>query len=658
MNENEIANEQELVTEDSNREAVLGVTSADPKSVDDKEVQNVQETEQELVASVPTEEVAAEEDTPAAETNEEEAPETNVEDTEVSEEDATDEDASEEADSTQGTSDFNFSDYIDNIPQIKRGATVKGVIVRYDDENVFVDVKDKSEGKISRREFDNDPEFDLDQAIAEKKPIEVYVKNIKNSDQGKEILLSKARVDFTKYKEQVEKAFQDKEPIEVKVVRVVKDGIIAAYGGVEIYIHRTQLDFQVVENLEDYLNQDITILVTQFDADRRRLRVSGSRRTLLNQDRKKRAEELWESIAVGDIYEGVVRNITNFGAFVDIGGVDGLVHISELSWDRIKHPSEVIAVNDVIQVYVKDFDQEKKRISLGYKKIEDDPYHNIEERYPVGTIVTGKVVRMFNFGAFVEIEEGIDALCHISQISNRRLEKPGDVLKEGQEVDARILDVSNDERKISISIKDVQPIDELIGEAAEREDKKQEKQDKKKKDRAPSSYQDANQSESRTPSDMELAFAAARAAQEQADDSVDSEEENVEASDEANEEVVDSAVETGDTAVEADTETSEEELDEVESAMATEVETFEEETSEKLEASPSEDGMDEVVSAMATEVETFAEETSEKLEAEIKTDEDASTEVEEGVEESVEDVKTEVETVVEEAAEEAEDGKE
>ena len=154
-----------------------------------------------------------------------------------------------------------------------------------------------------------------------------------------------------------------------------------------------------------------------------------------------------------------MRNLTDFGAFVDIGGVDGLVHISELSWNRIKHPSEVISVGDKLNVFVKEFDRERKRISLGYRRAENDPYHNIEERFPLGSIVRGIVVRMFPFGAFVEIAPGVDALCHISQISNYRLNRPEDVLQEGMEVDARVLEVSNEARKISISIKEVEAID-------------------------------------------------------------------------------------------------------------------------------------------------------------------------------------------------------
>ena len=354
--------------------------------------------------------------------------------------------------------DVSFSDFIDNIPHLKRGATVRGTIIRYDNDTVYVDVHDKSEGRIPRHEFEGDPDFSLDQAIADHTEIDVYVRNIRNSDLGKEIILSKARVDFGKYKALIEEAYAQKTPITVKVVNVVKDGVIATYGGVDIYIHRTQLEMGMVSDLEPYKGRSLDILVTQYDPDKKRLRVSGSRRALLANERKGKADELWQTIEINKEYDGVVRSLTDFGAFVDIGGVDGLVHVSELSWNRIRHPSEVVNVGDQIHVFVKDFDPEKKRISLGYKRAADDPYHDVESRFPVGSIVHGTVVRMFPFGAFVEIAPGVDALCHISQIANVRLTKPNDVLTEGMEVDARVLEVSNEARRVSISIKEVEPI--------------------------------------------------------------------------------------------------------------------------------------------------------------------------------------------------------
>ena len=372
----------------------------------------------------------------------------------------------------QEQGDVSFTDFIDNIPQIRRGATVKGVIVRYDNDYVYVDVRDKSEGKIPRHEFDADPDFDLDQAVANHTEIDVYVRNIRNTEMSKEIVLSKARVDFGKYKALIEEAFENKTPIQVKVINVVKDGVIATYGGVDIYIHRTQLEMNMVNDLDPYRGQTLDILVTQYDPDKKRLRVSGSRRALLATARKEKADEVWDSIEAGKEYDGVVRSLTTFGAFVDIGGVDGLVHVSELSWNRIHHPSEVVSVGDPIHVYVKDFDREKKRISLGYKRVTDDPYHDVEAQFPVGTIVHGRIARMFQFGAFIELAPGVDALCHISQISDVRLNRPEEVLREGMEVDARVLEVSNEKRRISISIKDVEPInpmheDEMVHEDVE-----------------------------------------------------------------------------------------------------------------------------------------------------------------------------------------------
>jgi small subunit ribosomal protein S1 len=360
-----------------------------------------------------------------------------------------------------------FSEYIDSISQLHRGSTVIGAVIRYDNEYVYIDVRDKSEGKIPLHEFKDDSDFDLDDAVNNHKEIDVFVRSIRNTDMGKEILLSKARVDFSKNKDFVEKAYLDKEPVNVTITKSVKDGVIGSVGNIDIYIHKTQLEHSVVEDLDRYIGTDIEILITQFDTDKRRLRVSGSRRTLLNQERKEKSEQLWVDIEIGKEYTGIVRSLTDFGAFVDIGGIDGLIHVSELSWNRIRHPSEIVRIGDEVNVYIKDFDQEKHRISLGYKKMEDDPYIHIDDKYPVGSVITGKVVRMFPFGAFIELEPGIDALCHISQISNYRLVKPSEVLDEGMEVTVKVLEVNSESRRISVSIKEVEPIDPINQEPEE-----------------------------------------------------------------------------------------------------------------------------------------------------------------------------------------------
>ena len=360
--------------------------------------------------------------------------------------------------------DTEFADAVDSIQQVRRGAVVKGNITSADDDYVYVDVHDKSEGRISRKEFDSDPDFDLDKAIAEHTEVTVKVRSIKNSDQGKEIILSKNDVESEKGRAEIEEAYKNKTPIEVKVTRTVKDGIIGSYKGVDIYIHRTQIKTGEVKDLESYVGQTLEIVVTKFDTEKGRLRISGSHRVIVSEERRKKSAEIWDNIEEGKHYTGVVRSLVDFGAFIDIGGVDGLVHVSELSWSRNAKPADVLKVGEEIDVYVKSFDKETRKISLGYKKLEDDPYYNIEERMPVGCIVQGTVVRLTKFGAFVQLEPDLDALCHVSQISSRRLEKPEDALTVGQVVQAKVIKIEPDARRISISIKEVAPIDPELPE--------------------------------------------------------------------------------------------------------------------------------------------------------------------------------------------------
>ncbi|MBQ1744417.1 MAG: S1 RNA-binding domain-containing protein, partial [Clostridiales bacterium] len=369
--------------------------------------------------------------------------------------------------------DTEFANAVDSIAQVRRGAVVKGTITSADDDYVYVDVHDKSEGRISRKEFDSDPEFDLDKAIADHVEVTVKVRSIKNSDQGKEIILSKNDVESEKGRAEIEEAYKNKTPITVKITRTVKDGVIGSYKGVDIYIHRTQIKTGEVKDLESYVGQTLDILVTKFDTEKGRLRISGSHRIIVSEERRKKSAEIWDNIEEGKHYKGVVRSLVDFGAFIDIGGVDGLVHVSELSWSRNAKPADVLKVGEEVDVYVKSFDKETKKISLGYKKLEDDPYYNIEERMPVGCIVQGTVVRLTKFGAFVQLEPDLDALCHVSQISSRRLEKPEDALSVGQVVQAKVIKIEPEERRISISIKEVAPIDpelpeeEAVEEAAE-----------------------------------------------------------------------------------------------------------------------------------------------------------------------------------------------
>ncbi len=482
----EIANEALTAETEAETAEVPEAATAETEAAEATEpAEDAATTDAEAEVTEPAEEaekaatVAVVEET--AETSGEEEPtiEAETEATESVETDAVAEKAETEQ---EDHAEVSFSDFIDSIPQLKRGSIVTGIVVRKDDNYVYVDVKDKSEGRIPLKEFENDPEYDLEAAVKNHAEMEVYVRHIRNTDMGKEITLSKARVDFSKHKAQIEKAFKEKTPVQVKVVNVVKDGVICAYGSVDIYVHRTQMELHMVDDLEPYRGESFEILVTQFDANRKRPKVAGSRRSLLQRERRKMAEDFWNNISIDKFYTGTVRNLTDFGAFVDVGGVDGLVHISELSWNRIKHPSEVVNVGDKIEVFVKDFDRAAKKISLGYRLPENDPYRNIEEKFPVGSIVRGIVVRMFQFGAFVEIAPGVDALCHISQISDYRLNRPNDVLAIGMEIDARVLEVSNESRRISISIREVEPInpsEELRAEIEAKQQRRREQRESK-----------------------------------------------------------------------------------------------------------------------------------------------------------------------------------
>lgn len=366
--------------------------------------------------------------------------------------------------------DTEFANAVDLIAQVRRGAVVKGTITSADDDYVYVDVHDKSEGRISRKEFDSDPDFDLDKAIAEHVEVTVKVRSIKNSDQGKEIILSKNDVESEKGRAEIEEAYKNKTPITVKITRTVKDGVIGSYKGVDVYIHRTQIKTGDVKDLDAYVGQTLEILVTKFDTEKGHLRISGSHRIIVSEERRKKSAEIWDNIEEGKHYTGVVRSLVDFGAFIDIGGVDGLVHVSELSWSRNAKPADVLKVGEEVDVYVKSFDKDTKKISLGYKKLEDDPYYNIEERMPVGCIVQGTVVRLTKFGAFVQLEPDLDALCHVSQISSRRLEKPEDALSVGMVVQAKVIKIEPEERRISISIKEVNPIDPEVAEEAPAEE--------------------------------------------------------------------------------------------------------------------------------------------------------------------------------------------
>lgn len=362
--------------------------------------------------------------------------------------------------------EMNFKEaFEDSLVTLRSGEIVKGKIIGFNDSEVFVDMGYKSDGIIPMEEFDDDPDFNPGESLKVGDEIDVFIVRV-NDGEGN-VLLSKRKVDAQKSWSELEEAYRSKTPVKVKVVEVTKGGLIAVAKGTRIFIPASQVSDRYVKDLNEYLKQTLNIRVIEFNKKKRK--VVGSQRILIEEEKEKKENEVWNNIEQGKKYTGTVKNLTDFGAFVDIGGVDGLVHVSELSWTKIKHPSEVLKEGDKIEVTVLDFDREKNRISLGYRKPEDNPWVIAGNKYKVGDVVKGKVVRLVPFGVFVELGEGVDGLVHISQISNVRIAKPGDVLKVGQEVEAKIIEMDIEAKKISLSIKEVNPIDPVVPEKEQKD---------------------------------------------------------------------------------------------------------------------------------------------------------------------------------------------
>jgi small subunit ribosomal protein S1 len=364
--------------------------------------------------------------------------------------------------------EMSFEEAFENsMVTLRSGEIVKGRIIGFNNTEVFVDLGYKSDGIIPVDEYSDDPDFKPETGINIGDEIEVFIVRV-NDGEGN-VMLSKKKVDSMRSIEMIEEAYRSKTPVTGKVVEVTNGGVIVSVSGVRVFVPASQISERYVRDLSEYLKQTVEIRIIEFNRQRRK--VVGSRRALLAENREQMEEQLWSNIEVGRKYTGTVKSLMDFGAFVDIGGVDGLVHVSEMSWTKVKHPSELLKAGDKVEVTVLDFDAGKKKISLSMKKEEDNPWFRMSEKYKVGDIVKGTVVRLVPFGAFIELEKGLDGLVHISQISNVRIAKPGDVLKTGQEVEAKIIEVNEETKKISLSIKEVNPIDP---EPAKKEEKTEE----------------------------------------------------------------------------------------------------------------------------------------------------------------------------------------
>ena len=344
-----------------------------------------------------------------------------------------------------------------SLTTITSGQIVKGTINKIDNKGVYVDLGFKFEGFIAIDEFAEIPGFEPDQLnIGD----EVEAMVVKVSDKDGEAILSKRRVDNKKNMILIEQSFESKTPVLVRIKEAVNGGVVAYLGSVRIFIPASQLTERYAKDLSTFVGQTVEVIITAFEKGQKgHNRIVGSRKVILVAEREEKEEAFWGKIEVDKVVTGVVKSLTPFGAFVDIGGYDGLIHMSELSWNRIKHPSEVLKVGQEVEVKILEFDRKKKRISLGYRKQEDNPWFDAENLYQVGDILEVTVVRFAAFGVFVNIAPGIDGLVHISQISNQRISSAADCLKIGQKVMAKIIDTNIAEKKINLSIRDVQAYD-------------------------------------------------------------------------------------------------------------------------------------------------------------------------------------------------------
>lgn len=385
----------------------------------------------------------------------------------------------ESAMSSEATS---FADMLEEYIDTSSDQKVVGHVVAVSPSEIQVEITGrKHTGYVSAAEYSNDPTADMTKEVKVGDELNLII--MKTNDMEGTVALSKKRYDAIKAWDEL--SDENEEPVEGKVTGVVGDGkgLFVQYNGIRVFIPASLSKVNRSDSLEDMVGKTVTFKI--IEVDRRRRRVVGSIRAAYKDVRAAAEEAFWAQAEEGQTYTGTVRSLTSYGAFVDIGGVDGMIHISELSWSRIKHPSDVVSVGDTVEVYIKALDRENKKISLGYKKIEDNPWEILKRDYPVGTVVKAKIVGLTTFGAFASVIPGIDGLIHISEISYNHIGNPAEVLKVGDEVDVKILDVDFDKKRVSLSIKALlEPpvvetkaeegtpvsIDELAAQAAEAEE--------------------------------------------------------------------------------------------------------------------------------------------------------------------------------------------
>ena len=335
----------------------------------------------------------------------------------------------------------------ESLKTIHTGEVVEGTVIDVKPEEAILNIGYKSDGVLTRNEYTNEPNVDLTKVIKAGDTMEVKV--LKVNDGEGQVTLTYKRLAADRGNKRIEEAFNNKEVLKAKVSQVLDGGLSVIVDEVRIFIPASLVSDSYEKDLSKYAGQEIEFVISEYNPKRRR--YIGDRRQLLIAEKQEKQQKLLESIHVGDVVEGTVKNVTDFGVFIDIGGADGLLHISEMSWGRVENPKKVFKPGDVVKAFIKDISGTK--IALSMKFEDENPWKDAATKFAVGNVVTGKVARMTDFGAFVELEKGVDALLHVSQISKDHIEKPSDVLKVGDEVTAKIVDFNEADKKISLSIR-------------------------------------------------------------------------------------------------------------------------------------------------------------------------------------------------------------
>ena len=345
-------------------------------------------------------------------------------------------------------SEDNFEQMLnETFKTIHTGEVVEGEVIDVKPDQIILNIHSKSDGIITKSEYSNDSSIDLTEVVSVGDIMEAKVMKV-NDGEGQTLLTYK-RLAAEKGNKRLEEAFNNHEVLTAPVVQVLSGGLSVVVDGARVFIPASLVSDTYEKNLEKYNGQEIEFVVTEFNPRRRR--IIGDRKQLLVERKKELQKELFERIHIGDTVTGVVKNVTDFGAFIDLGGADGLLHISEMSWGHVENPKKVFKVGEEVTVLIKNINGEK--IALSMKFPGQNPWLNAGEKYAAGTIITGRVARMTDFGAFVELEPGVDALLHVSQISHDHVDKPSDVLKVGQEIEAKVVDFNGQDHKISLSMK-------------------------------------------------------------------------------------------------------------------------------------------------------------------------------------------------------------